>query len=129
PDRSNEELAFVMAHELGHLNLHHSEKTGEKMDKLFLGPPLGISGVTFEVYNQKFQEQEADLYGLTMYKQAGYDLNFFPYTLEHIKINPNIHFGTPHIFRKARSSLSFKDSHFSMLDRFELLTVLAKTQV
>lgn len=126
PARSNQELAFVMAHELGHLNLHHSEKSGMRMEEIFTGPPAGISGVNFAIFYQKVQEQQADMYGLSLYEHAGYDLNFFPHTLKLIKINPNIHFGTPHVFRKARSSLSMKDSHYSMLDRFELLTALVK---
>ncbi len=127
PARSNQELAFVMAHELGHLNLHHNEKSAMRMEQIFTGPSAGISGVNFAIFYQKVQEQEADLYGLSVYEHAGYDLNFFSHTLKLIKINPNIHFGTPHVFRKARSSLSMKDSHYSMLDRFELLTALVKT--
>lgn len=128
PDRSNQELAFVMAHELGHLNLYHNEKTAQTMEKIFTGPVVGISGVNFSVFHQKLNEQEADLYGYSLYKHAGYDLHFFPYTLNLIKINPNIHFGTPHLFQHARSSLSIKDSHYSMLDRFELLSSLSNGQ-
>ena len=125
PARSNQEVAFVMAHELGHLNLHHNEKNAKRMEDIFAGSPAEISGVNFSIFYQKVQEQQADLYGLALYKHAGYDLNFFPRTLKLIKINPNIHFGTTHIFLKARSSLSMKDSHYSMLDRFTLLSALA----
>ena len=128
PARTNQELAFVMAHELGHLNLHHSEKGGMRMEKIFSGSPAEISGINFAIFYQKVQEQEADMYGLALYEHAGYDLNFFSHTLKLIKINPNIHFGTPHVFRKARSSLSLKDSHYSMLDRFELLSAVVKAQ-
>jgi Zn-dependent protease with chaperone function len=124
PDRSNEEAAFVMAHELGHLNLHHGEKMGTIMDKLFLGPPVGISGSLFSIFHQKIQEREADQFGFHLYKQAGYDLNFFPYTLKLINKNPNIHYGTNNPFQKSLTSLSMKDSHFSMQERFELLVHL-----
>ena len=120
PDRSNEEIAFMMAHELGHLNLYHNEKMNEQMDKIFNGPPIGISGTTFSIFFQKIQEREADLFGFDLYKSSGYDLKFFPYTLNLIKINPNIHYGA-NVFSKPLSSLSLKDSHFSMQERFELL--------
>ncbi len=125
PDRSNEELAFVMAHELGHLNLHHGQKMEERMDKIMLGPPVGISGLTFSIFQQKLTEREADLYGFNLYKHAGYDMKFFPYTLNLININPNIHFGTPKPFRKQPPSMTMNDSHFSMKERFQLLTALA----
>lgn|GEM_PF-3868446 len=127
PSRSNEELAFVMAHELGHLNLHHAEKTGEAMEKIYTGPPIGISGTTFSIFKQKLQEREADMFGYNLYTHSGYDKRFFPYTLNLLKINPNIHFGTTHVMRKPLPSLSMKDSHFSMLERFELLTQIAQS--
>jgi Zn-dependent protease with chaperone function len=126
PDRSKEEIAMVMAHELGHLNLHHSNQMGSIMDKIMGGTPLEMSGTTFFPYFQKFQEQQADLYGLNLYKEAGYDLNFFSYTLKLIEINPNIHFGSTHVFHQSHSSLSLKDSHFGIKERFQLLTALAK---
>src|ERR1700722_8779013 len=121
PNRSNEEIAFMMAHELGHLNLYHNEKMNEQMGKIFQGPTVGISGTTFAVFFQKFQEREADMFGLYLYKQAGYDIGFFPFTLGILNINPNIHFGSSMIFAKSPSSLSMRDSHFSMKERFELL--------
>lgn len=122
PDRSNEEIAFVMAHELGHLNLYHNEKMHERMEKIFTGPPIGISGTIFSIFHQKLQEREADQFGLHLYRKAGYDLNFFPATLKLIQINPNIHYGTNQPFKKTLTSLSMKDSHFSMQERFTLLT-------
>lgn len=125
PSRSQEEIAFMMAHELGHLKLYHNESMGKEMEQIMTGPPIGISGTTFTVFHQKLQEQEADLYGLSLYKQAGYDLTFFPHTLGLIKINPNIHFGTTHVFARPVSSLSMTNSHFSMQERFELLAQLA----
>ena len=121
PDRSNEELAFMMAHELGHLNLYHNEKMGMQMEKIFTGPPAGFSGAPLSIYFQKTQEQEADMFGLYLYKQAGYDIGFFPYTLHLLNINPNIHYGTTQIFRKELSSLSMQDPHYSMKERFALL--------
>ncbi len=122
PSRSNEEAAFVLAHELGHLNLYHNEKMDESMGKVFTGPPLGISGTTFAIYQQKLHEREADQFGLSLYKNAGYDLNFFPFTLKLLKINQNIHFGSSKIFAKPLTSLSMKDAHFNMKERFEFLT-------
>lgn len=129
PNRSNEEIAFMMAHELGHLNLFHMEKFGQRMEKIFMGPPAGISGITFAIYHQKFQEQEADMFGLSLYKQAGYSMNFFAHTLRILKFNPNIHFGSSKVFGHERSSLSIKDSHFSMKERFELLVSEAQKSV
>jgi len=122
PNRSNEEIAFMMAHELGHLNLHHMEKMNVQMDKIFTGHPIRASGTTFAIYKQKLQEQEADMFGLFLYNKAGYDLAFFPKTLKILKMNPNIHFGTNNIVQHEEpSSLSMKDSHFKMSERFELL--------
>lgn len=126
PDRSNEEIAFMMAHELGHLQLHHHAEMDKQMEKMFTSSPLQISGLTFTVYFQKLQERQADLFGLELYKRAGYDLNFFPHTLSLVKINPNLHFGTNEPFRKPLSSLSYHNSHFSIQDRFELLVKEAK---
>lgn len=123
PSRSDEEVAFLMAHELSHLLLYHNENMGEMMDKIYSGPPIGISGTTVTPFYQKLQERQADLNGFEMYQHAGYDLNFFPFTLDLIKINPNIHFGTSKIFKtKQISSLSMKNSHFSILERFTLLS-------
>jgi Zn-dependent protease with chaperone function len=126
PSRSNEEIAFMMAHELGHLNLHHNEKMNEQMEKIFTGSPIGISGTTFSIFFQKLQEREADMFGFDLYTYAGYDLKFFPYTLNLIKINPNIHFGSSKMLAHEPSSLSMKDSHFSMKERFELLTKMSQ---
>lgn len=127
PDRSNEEIAFVMAHELGHLNLHHMERMNDQMDKIYTAPhPIKISGTIMAIFYQKIQERQADLYGLHLYKKAGYDLNFFPYTLNLIKINPNIHFGSTRVFGKQDPSMSMNNSHFSIKERFELLTTEAK---
>lgn len=111
----------MMAHELGHLQLGHHDEMGQQMEELFTGHPIKISGITFSIYFQKMQERQADLFGLGLYKYAGYDLNFFPYTLRLIKINPNIHFGSPKPFRPELSSLSFNNSHFGIKERFELL--------
>lgn len=121
PNRTNDEIAFMMAHEIGHLQLYHNEEMGVQMDQIFDGNPFKISGITYTTYFQKFQERQADLFGLDLYKNAGYDLNFFPNTLKLIEINPNIHFGTNMPFRKGLSSLSMKNSHFSIKERFELL--------
>lgn len=121
PNRSDEEIAFMMAHELGHLNLHHMEMMDAQMDKIFSGHPIGISGTTFFIFKQKLQEREADMFGLSLYKRAGYDLSFFPHTLRLLHINPNIHFGSSRVFVHELPSLSMKDSHFSMKERFALL--------
>jgi hypothetical protein len=123
PNRSDEEIAFMMAHELGHLNLFHMEKFGQQMEKIFTGPPAGISGTTFAIFHQKFQEREADMFGLYLYKQAGYSLTFFPHTLKQLTFNPNLHFGSNKILGQEPTSLSMKDSHFSMKERFELLVI------
>lgn len=120
--RSNEEIAFMMAHELGHLNLHHNEKMSEQMDKILNGPPLGISGSIFAVFHQKQQEREADMFGLHLYAHAGYDLNFFPKTLKSVQENPCEHLGIKPSDYRELSTLSMKDSHFSMKERFQLLT-------
>ena len=121
-NRSNEEIAFMMAHEIGHLYLHHMERMNAQMEKIFNGPPAGISGaVTFAVFQRKFQEREADMFGLFLYKQAGYSTNFFPHTLGLLKINPNIHFGSSKFFGQQPTSLSMRDDHFSMQERFEWL--------
>lgn len=122
PDRSNEELAFVLAHELSHLQLYHNESLDMQMNRLLNGPPVGISGMTVSIFHQKLEERAADMHGLYLYKKAGYDPNFFSYTLKLIQINPNIHFGTTHVFQTSRSSLSAKDAHFSIQERFELLS-------
>lgn len=127
PNRSNEELAFMMAHELGHLNMHHNEKMNERMDKIFNGPIVGISGTIMTPIYQKFDERQADLFGLSLYKKAGYNLDFFRHTLNIIKINPNLHFGTP-LYVKQPTSLSLENSHFSIKDRFELLAQEAHKQ-
>ncbi|MCC5832286.1 MAG: M48 family metalloprotease [Chlamydiales bacterium] len=129
PDRSNEEIAFMMAHELGHLELHHHDEMDKQMEKIFTSSPLQISGLTFSVYFQKLQERQADLFGLALYRDAGYDLNFFPTTLELVTRNPNIHFGTNNPFRTELSSLSYHNSHFSIKERFELLTKEAQKPV
>ena len=122
PNRSNEEIAFMMAHELGHLNLHHMEKMNVQMEKIFAGPPAGISGTTFAIFKQKLQEREADMFGLYLYKKAGYDISFFPRTLKLLTFNPNIHYGSSHFVAKPEpTSLSMKDAHFKMRERFELL--------
>jgi Zn-dependent protease with chaperone function len=122
PNRSNEEIAFMIAHELGHLNLHHMEKMNVQMEKIFTGPSAGISGITFAIFKQKLQEREADMFGLYLYKKAGYDLAFFPKTLKILKVNPYLHYGTSKFIHKPEpGSLSMKDSHFKMSERFELL--------
>jgi Zn-dependent protease with chaperone function len=121
PNRSDEEIAFMMAHELGHLTLQHMQRMDHQMGELMAGPPLGISGTTFAVFHVKLQEREADMFGLNLYKKSGYSLSFFPHTLQILEYNPNLHFGSNKIFRKELSSLSMKDSHFSMKERFELL--------
>lgn len=128
PDRSNEEIAFMMAHEIGHLQLHHHDEMDHQMEKIFTGSPVMISGITFTIYFQKFQERQADMFGLELYSHAGYDLNFFPHTLSLIKINPNLHFGTNKPFREELSSLSYHNSHFSIKERFELLVKEAQKQ-
>lgn len=127
PDRSDEEVAFVLAHELGHLNLHHMERMGKQMEKIHTGQPLEVSGKIFSIFYIKIQEREADLYGFNLYKKAGYDLNFFPYTLKLININPNIHFGSNRIFEKELPTLSMKNSHFNIKERFELLAQKAQS--
>lgn len=116
----NEELAFVIAHELGHIHHQHMQKFEERMDSIMLGPHLGISGTTFNIFAQKFEEREADLFGQNLYKKAGYDMNFFPQTFHYLEQN-NGH--DRHMSNEVRlfTSLSMKDSHFSMLDRFQLL--------
>lgn len=128
PNRSNEEIAFMMAHELGHLNLHHMEHMDHQMEKIFTGPPSGISGITFAIFKQKLQEREADMFGLYLYKKAGYSMSFFPKTLKILNINPNIHYGS-NKFTEEPPSLSMKDSHFSMKERFELLVVESQKQI
>lgn len=127
PNRSNEEIAFVLAHELGHLELDHQGAMNRQMEKIFTSHPIQISGTTFAIYFQKFQEREADLFGFNLYKKAHYDLAFFSHTLSLIKINPNIHFGTNNPFRKETGSLSMANSHFGIKERFELLTNKAQT--
>lgn len=126
PDRSNEEIAFVLGHELGHLNMHHMERMNRQMEKIHMGHPIKVSGTTMTIFYQKIQERQADLYGLQLYNKAGYDLNFFPYTLNLIQINPNIHFGSTHVFGKTDPSMSMANSHFSIKERFELLTKKAQ---
>src|SRR3989442_1696469 len=76
---------------------------------------------TFVIFKQKLQEREADMFGLYLYKKSGYSISFFPYTLRILSINPNIHYGSSKIFAKECSSLSMKDPHFSMKERFHLL--------
>lgn len=120
PSVTNEELAFMMAHELGHIHHHHMENFDQRMEKIMTGSPLGISGTTFNIFAQKFEERQADLFGYELYKKAGYDINFFPETFHYIQMN-NGH--DRHMPKEMRlfSSLSMKDSHFSMQDRFQLL--------
>lgn len=126
PNRSNEEIAFMMAHELGHLDLNHMQKMDKQMEKVMTDSPFSIIGTAVAIYQQKFQEREADLYGLNLYKESGYPLTFFPETLGLLKFNPNLHFGSSRLFGKELPSLSMKDTHFSMLERFTLLTELAQ---
>lgn len=128
PDRSNEEIAFMMAHELGHLNLYHNERMGEVVNKIFNGPPSGYIGLPLTIYFQKVQEEQADMFGLHLYLKAGYDKAFFPYTLHLLNINPNIHYGTSKPYRKDLPSLSMKDSHYGMKDRFALLVQQSQLQ-
>lgn len=127
PSRTNEEIAFVLAHELGHLELDHHGEMNRQMEKIFTSHPIQISGTTFAIYFQKLQERQADLFGLNLYKKSHYDLAFFSHTLSLIKINPNIHFGTNNPFRKETGSLSMSNSHFGIKERFELLT--AESQI
>jgi Peptidase family M48 len=126
PNRSDDEVAFMIAHELGHLALYHNEKMDGQMQKIANGPPAGISGTLFSIFFQKLQERQADMFGLYLYEKAGYDNDFFPHTLHILKINPNIHFGSNKIFSKQPGSLSLKDSHFSMQERFELLVATSQ---
>lgn len=121
PNRSKDEIAFLLAHELGHLQLHHHEEMDTQMEKIFTGHPIQISGITYSIYFQKLQEQQADLFGLHLFQQAGYDSSFFTHTLKQIRMNPNIHFGSSKPFRKELSSLSMKNSHYNIKERFELL--------
>lgn len=123
PQRTTNELAFMMAHELGHLNLHHMEKVADAMDALFdHGHPIQYSALTFGVFYQKLQEREADLFGYNLYKKAGYDMNFFPQMFQFIKHNPGF---DPHMKQwvgPELPTLSVKNPHFSMYERFELLS-------
>ncbi len=126
PERPNDEIAFMMAHELGHIHLQHSKQWQDRMEKVYNEGPAAISGaVTFDIFQAKLWEREADLYGLKVFKNAGYSMSFFPRTLETLKVNPNIHFGTD-LATEQPSSLSMKDSHFSMKERFELLCAECK---
>lgn len=120
PKQSTNELAFMMAHELGHLNMHHNEKMDERMDKLFNGPTIGISGLTFNVFAQKLDERQADMFGYKLYKRAGYDLTFFQKTFSYLQQHPG---ADPHSHKEYNPlpSLSMNDPHFCMFDRFELL--------
>jgi predicted Zn-dependent protease len=124
-NHSTEEVAFMMAHELGHFNLHHMQNTEQQMEKIFNGPSIGISGTTFTVFHQKLQEREADLYGLQLYKNAGYSLALFPHTLNHLTKK---HHGPGNRHREP-GSLSMKDPHFSMKERFALLVTESQKMI
>lgn len=125
PRISTEELAFVLGHELGHLNLHHMERVAQEMDSLLNKHPIQLSGVTFGVFYQKLQEREADLFGYSLYKRAGYDMNLFPRIFHYIKTHPGY---DPHMkvpMGPELPTLSMKNPHFSMYERFELLSMKA----
>lgn len=115
PNQSKNELVFMIAHELGHLNLYHGEKMNQLMDKFFSGNPVALSGITFNIYQQKFQERQADFFGLNLYEKSGNDLHFFQKKLNTIIKEEAT---SP---KKELSTLSMKDSHFSMKERFQLL--------
>lgn len=119
PNQNPNELKFMIAHELGHVHYQHMQKMDERMNKVFNGPPIGISGTTFNIFQQKIEERQADLYGQYLYKHAGYDMTFFKQQSAFIQSQPNVHGKIKH------SSLSMSDSHFSMQDRFKLLAELS----
>lgn len=121
PEVTNEELCFMVAHELGHLHHQHMQKYDQRMDHIMNGPVLGISGSTFNIYAQKFEEREADLFGFNLFKQSGYDMHFFPDAYQYMVLHNGHDRHTPDHIRLL-TSLSNKDSHFSMIDRFELLS-------
>lgn len=119
PNQNQNELRFMIAHELGHIHYRHMQNMDARMDKIFNGPPIGISGTTFNIFMQKIEERQADLYGQHLYKLAGYDMSFFRNQSAYIQTQSAYHGKSKH------SSLSMSDSHFSMQDRFKLLAQLS----
>lgn len=120
---SNEELAFMLAHELGHVHLNHSAQMDVIMDQFFYGPPIKYIGMPLTIYFQKFQEQEADMFGLYLYKKAGYNEQFFARQLNVIKNESayQTQMSLMHGMGLEPGSLSMKDPHFCMRERFEHL--------
>lgn len=116
--RDKSEVMFVIAHELSHLQFHHIEKQLDLKIKI-LTTPMHSSGLTFLPWTQKVHETEADLNGQKLYLKAGGDPRFFSRTLDYIKAHNGYY---PGQFNSPRKSLSPLDPHYSMADRFELLT-------
>jgi predicted Zn-dependent protease len=98
--RSEDELAFIVAHEIGHLIYRHPHKRAEDVGWLSLGNIIAqifvekddtkllidsVSGAITSTYT-KNQEREADLYAIQTVYDAGYDplkgINFFYRSLD-----------------------------------------------
>ncbi len=91
--RSNDELGWVLAHEIAHNVLSHVQSARLRaMLNAFLGATVGASAVTSASPPQKSLEAQADYVGSYIMARAGYDLHAIPrvwHRLERIQSQQN----------------------------------------
>jgi len=107
------ELRFVISHEVAHTLYNHMDRAAARMDMMHRTPGT-LSGMTFLALGMKFDEQQADTLGQTLYKAAGWPMDVFA------RMQKKCADGT--LATKAcMPSLSLRDPHFAFPDRFKLL--------
>lgn len=120
--KSDDQLAAVLAHEIGHVVMQHSlkalqERQGSKAkanvaDIFLLGTGIAFLPVinSLSRFNRE-QEKEADLYGLRNFAKAGFDVSAAPEVFE--------------IFQRLPESMGSKESaygsHPSNVQRIDFL--------
>ncbi len=124
PKYSDEERAFLLAHELGHNRLGHSQQ-GRNIDDILFptdkeGRPVlsaASSGNTFVPMGRKFAEKEADKYAVEALRNTKYDNENLTLGLDRQAARENKN-------PLALGSLDPRETHFSMQDRADYIKKL-----
>jgi len=103
---SVDEVAFVIGHEMGHINLHHYERKLERHRKADLGHLLlnvltkgnatwrtasDIGATAYLTHYSRALEKEADLTGYEYAQEAGYDARLAVTALAKLGEQPDLH--------------------------------------
>ena len=120
PFHTDEEIAFIMAHELGHIEMGHFMQLAQSIGYIMEKPSARYGGLLYIPWMQKIQENQADLWGYKLYKESGLDMGYFSRTYEQIK-----QYGSDSILGnwkyKDKGDLDPADTHMSILSRYKIL--------